>query len=106
MVNLRVLRNTMTTSNNYPVRDCENISSLIQMQLLLKSKTFSPFFIPFLETKSNFKHFEEKMIVIPTLFRKLETVKDLVRQLYKKHCFRAAFISQHVKGSKTLVKSS
>ena len=96
----------MTTSNKYPVREFDNISSLIQMQFLLKSKTFSHFFIPFLETKSNFKHFEEKMIVIPTLFRKLETVKDLVRQLYKKHCFRAAFDSQHVNGSETLVKSA
>ena len=46
------------------------------------------------------------MIVIPTLFRNLETVKDLVRQLYKKHCFRAAFDSQHVNGSETLVKSA
>ena len=96
----------MTTSNKYPVRDCENISSLIQMQLLLKSKTFSHFFIPFLETKSNFKHFEEKMIVIPTLFRKLETVKVLVRQLYKKHSFRAPFDSQHINGSETLAKSA
>ena len=95
----------MTTSNKYPVRDCENISSLIQMQLLLKSKTFSHFFIPFLETKSNFKHFEEKMIVILTLFRKLQNVKDLVRQLSKKHCFKAPFDSEHVKGSQTLVKS-
>ena len=76
------------------------------MQLLLKSKTFDYFFVPFPEIKSNFKHFEEKMIVIPTLFRKLETVKDLVRQLYKKHCFREAFDSQHVKGSETLAKSA
>ena len=95
----------MTTSNKYPVRDCENISSLIQMQLLLKSKTFSHFFIPFLETKSNFKHFEEKLIVILTLFRKLQNVKDLVRQLSKKHCFKAPFDSEHVKGSQTIVKS-
>ena len=106
VLNLRVLRHTMTTSNKYPVQDCENILSLIQMQLLLKSKTFSPFFLPSQEAKSNFKHFEKKMIVIPTLFRKLEPVKDLVRQLYKKHCFRAVFDSQHVKGSETLVKSA
>ena len=79
--------------------------SQIQMKLPLKSKTFSHFFIPFLETKSNFKHFEEKMIVILTLFRKLQNVKDLVRQLSKKHCFKAPFDSEHVKGSQTLVKS-
>ena len=28
------------------------------------------------------------MIIIPTLFRKLETVKDLLRPLSKKHHFR------------------
>ena len=44
------------------------------------------------------------MIVIPTLFRKLQTVKDLVRQLSKKHFLRAPFDSEHVKGSQTLVK--
>ena len=46
------------------------------------------------------------MIVIPTLFRKLETVNDLVRPLSKKHRFRTPFDSKHVKGSQTLVKSS
>ena len=74
------------------------------MKLPLKSKTFTHFFILFLETKSNFKHFEQKMIVIPTLFRKLQTVKDLVTQLSKKHFLRAPFDSEHVKGSQTLVK--
>ena len=30
------------------------------MQLSLKRKTFSDFFVPFLESTSNFKRFEEK----------------------------------------------
>ena len=46
------------------------------------------------------------MIVRPTLFRKLQTVKDMVRALSKKHRFRTPFDSQHVKGSQTLLKSS
>ena len=46
------------------------------------------------------------MIVIATLFRKLQIVKDLVRPLSKKHRFRTPFDSQHVKGSQTLVKSA
>ena len=50
----------MTANNKYPVRDCENISSPIQMQLLLKPKTFSDSFLPFLEPTSNFKHFEKE----------------------------------------------
>ena len=46
------------------------------------------------------------MIVIPTLFRKLQTVKDLVRPLSKKHRFRRPLDSEHVKGSQSLVKHS
>ena len=46
------------------------------------------------------------MIVIPTLFQKLQTVKDVVTALSKKHRFRTPFDSQHVKGSQTLLKSS
>ena len=54
----------------------------------------------------NFQNYKKKMIVIPTLFRKLQTVKDLVRPLSKKHRFRTPFDSQHVKWSQTLAKSS
>ena len=46
------------------------------------------------------------MIIIPTLFRKLETVKDLVRPPSKKRRFRTPLDRQHVKASQTLVKSS
>ena len=44
------------------------------------------------------------MIVIATLFRKLQTVKDLPRPLYKKQRFRAPFDSQDVRASQSLVK--
>ena len=46
------------------------------------------------------------MIVIATLFRKLQTVKDLVRPLFKKHRFRNSFDNQYVKESQSLVKSA
>ena len=39
------------------------------------------------------------MIVIATLLRDLQAVKDLVRLLSEKHCFRAPFDSQQVKRS-------
>ena len=42
------------------------------------------------------------MIAILTLFWKLETVKEMVGPLYKKHRFRTPFDSQHVKGLKLL----
>ena len=46
------------------------------------------------------------MIAIATLFRKLQTVKDLVRPLSKKHHFRTPFDSQQVKGFQSLLKSA
>ena len=46
------------------------------------------------------------MIVIPTLFRKLQNVKNLVAPLSKKHRSRTPFDSQRVKGSQTLAKSA
>ena len=44
------------------------------------------------------------MIAIPTLFRKLQNVKNLVGALSKKHRSRTPFDSQRVKGSQTLAK--
>ena len=46
--------------------------------IIFKSKSLIYFFfVPSLESTSNFEHFEKKMIVIATLVRKLQTVKDL-----------------------------
>ena len=57
---LGVFRNTLTANDKYPVQDCVNFSSPIQMQLSLKPTIFSYFFVPFLESTSNFKHLEKK----------------------------------------------
>ena len=56
---LGVFRYTMTPNDNYPVQDCEKLSSPIQMLLSLEPKFFSDLFVPFLESTSNFKHFEK-----------------------------------------------
>ena len=50
----------LTADGMYPVQDCENLQLQIQMQLSQKRKSFTGFFIPFLESTSNFKHFERK----------------------------------------------
>ena len=76
---------TLTANGKYPLQDCENLSSPIEMQLSLKPKTFSHPLVPFMEYTRNFKPFEKKkMIAIATLFRKLQNVKDLIRPLVKK----------------------
>ena len=60
VLNLSVLRNTLTANDKHPVRYFENLLSPIQMTLSLKRKTFVDSFVPFLESTSNFKRFEKK----------------------------------------------
>ena len=55
-----VFRNILAANDKYCFRDCENLSSAIQMHLSLKAKKFSGNFVQFLEPTSNFKHFEQK----------------------------------------------
>ena len=101
-----MFRNTLTANDKYPVRDCENVSSPIQMILSLKPKTFSDSLYYFWNVHQILNILKKKMIVIATLFRKLQTVADLVRPLLKKHRFRTPFHSQHVKEPQALVKSA
>ena len=55
-----MFRKTLIANDKYPVQDCLNLLSPIQMQLSLKPQIFSNFIVPFLESRSNFKHFEKK----------------------------------------------
>ena len=102
---LGVFRNTLTPNDNYLVEDCENLLSPIQMQLYLKpTKLFETFFFHFWNLHQILNILKKRMIAIPTLFRKLQNVKDLVRPLSKKHLSRTLLDSQHVKESPTLAK--
>ena len=55
-----MFRNTLTANDKYPIRDCVNLSSPNQMQLYLKPRIFADFFVPFLESTSNFRHSEKR----------------------------------------------
>ena len=55
-----MFRITWSANDKYPVPDCVNLSSPIQMQLSLKPRIFLDFFVPFLESTSNLKHLEKK----------------------------------------------
>ena len=55
-----MFRNILTANDKDPLRDCENLSSPIQMMLSLKPKTFSDSFVPFPKYASNLKHFQKK----------------------------------------------
>ena len=57
---LGVFVNTLLADDKYRVQDCENWPLSIQMEWSEKQKSFSQFFVPFLESTLNFKHFEKK----------------------------------------------
>ena len=57
---LGVFVNTLTANGKYPLQGCENLQLSTQMQLSEKPETFSEFFVLFVESASNFKHFEKK----------------------------------------------
>ena len=81
---LRMFLNRLTAEGKYPIDDWENLPLPIQMQLSGKRKTFSQFIVPFVDSASNFKQFEKKMIAIANVFPQLETVKIFLRPLSKK----------------------
>ena len=57
---LGVFVTTFNVDGKHPGSDCKNLQLPIQMQLSEKRKPFSQLFVPFLESTSNFKHFEKK----------------------------------------------
>ena len=50
-----------------------------QMHLFQKQNVFFEFFAAFFEFALNFKHFQKKMTLIASVFRKLKTTKDVLR---------------------------
>ena len=99
--------NTLTANDKYSLHNSETFPQPIQMQLYNQWTIFSEIFPPFLKPISIFKHFEKrKMTLIGYVLSKIETAKNVVRQMSKKLSFRTPFNSQYVKGSQTLVKSA
>ena len=102
---LGIFLNTLSVDGKYPIEDWENLPFPIQMILSEKRKTFSGFLVPYVESTSNFKHFEKKMMIIANLFPKLQTLKNFARPLIKKRRFGTRFRTQHDKVSQILAKS-
>ena len=59
-----------------------------------------------MESPSILNILKKNIIVIATLFRKIQTVKHLFRPLSKKHRIRTPFDGQHIKGCQTLAKGA
>ena len=57
---LVILLDIFTAYGQYAIEYCQNLPLPIQMQLSKKWKYFPQFFVPLIESTSNFKHFEKK----------------------------------------------
>ena len=70
----------MLTANEYSCSKTENLWLPIPMKFSQKLKTYCCFFIAFLESTLNFKHFEKnkKKNLIGQVFLKLLTLKDVL----------------------------
>ena len=86
-----------------------NIARICNSQLkcnyLKREKRFLHFLFLFWNLHQISNISKKKMMLIGNVFRKLQTVKNLVRQLCKKRRFGTCFDSQHVKLSQILAKS-
>ena len=71
------LVNTLTANYEYSSNNTNNLPLPVQMQLPGKLKTFSAFFIAFSDSASKFEHFEKKITLIPQVFLKPYTPKNV-----------------------------
>ena len=76
----------------------------IQMHLSQKQKIFSEFFSAFLKSALNFEHFQKKMTLIPYVFSKLTTTKNVLRQMSKSSRFREPVDWRHGKRAEALIQ--
>ena len=76
--------NTLATDENSPVLNRDNLRIPIPIQLFQKKKFFSQFLAAFLKSRLNFKHFEQKMTLMPFVCWNLRTPKTLLDKFLKR----------------------
>ena len=69
----------MTANDKYSYRKRGSLTQHIQMHFSWKQKGFSQLFCAFFKTALNFENLEKKTTLIPYVFPKLRTPKDVVR---------------------------
>ena len=76
----------------------------IQMHLSQKEKNFSRFFSAFFKSALNSEHFQKKMTLIASLFPKLPTTKNVLRQMFKSFRLREPLDRRHSKWAEALIQ--
>ena len=96
---------TFNGGHKYSVLYRKSLKEPIQMQLSQKQNLFCQFVSAFLKSILNFEHFQKKMTLIADLFPKLQTPKNVAKQMSKKSHFREPFDKQHGKEGQTIFKN-
>ena len=76
---LRPLANTLAINDKHYLLKRDNLAQPIQIELSQKQKKISEFFLPFLKSILNFKHFSKKMTQIADVFTDIPPPKYMVR---------------------------
>ena len=97
---LRLFLNTLSANEKYSLLNRDNLGQPIQMKLSQKQITLFQFVFAFLKSSLNFEHFQKKMLLIAVVLSKLQTPKNVVKQISKKSPFIGSFGKQHVRESK------
>ena len=74
------------------------------MHFSQKEKIFSQFFSAFFESTLNSEHFQKKMTLIPYVFSKLPTMKNVLIQMSKSSRFRERLDRRHSKWAEALIQ--
>ena len=74
------------------------------MHLSQKQKIFSRFFSAFFKSALNSENFQKKMTLIASVFPKLTTTKNVLRQMSKSSRFREPLDKRHGKRVEALIK--
>ena len=74
------------------------------MHLSQKEKIFSQFFSAFFESALNSEQFQKNMTLIPYVFPKLPTTKNVLIQMSKSSCFRERLDRRHRKWAEALIQ--
>ena len=80
---LGVFVNTLTANAKYPAQDYENFLLPIQMNSLKNQKLFPNFLFHFWNLHQTLNILKKMMIVTANVFPKLQSVKILLRPLFK-----------------------
>ena len=75
----RLFLTTLTADDKNSLISKDKWKETIQMHLSQKQKNFCEFFSSVLESALNVEHFQKKMTLIPYVFPKLPTTKDVLR---------------------------